>query len=214
MSLGRRQAVKVAQKILRHANIETTLAIYTHLDGIEDMRAAVAKLDFGPLEERAPAPIVPLRKTATFATNLLPAARIPKGEAPDRAGKASKIRGLDWSGRLDLNQRPLAPQAPPAAAQPPPDLPKPSESLGVQGDAPVQGSQGSTTIHRNFATNLLPPVEQLLTVRQVAQLLGVCRATVYKWAAIELLPHVRVVNVIRVRPRDLGAFIASRPPTS
>src|SRR5216684_3701133 len=39
----------VAQKILRHANIETTLAIYTHIDGIEDMRAAVAKLDFGPL---------------------------------------------------------------------------------------------------------------------------------------------------------------------
>jgi len=52
----------VAQKILRHANIETTLAIYTHLDGIEDMRAAVAKLDFGPLEERAPAPVVPLRE--------------------------------------------------------------------------------------------------------------------------------------------------------
>ena len=45
----------IAQKILRHANIETTLAIYTHLDGIEDMRAAVAKLDFGPLAERAPA---------------------------------------------------------------------------------------------------------------------------------------------------------------
>jgi hypothetical protein len=64
----------VAQKILRHADIETTLAIYTHFAGIEDMRAAVAKLDFGPLEERAPAPVVPLRKTATFATNLLPAA--------------------------------------------------------------------------------------------------------------------------------------------
>src|SRR4051812_11981736 len=39
------------------------------------------------------------------------AARIPKSEAPDRAGKASKIRGLQESGRLDLNQRPLAPQA-------------------------------------------------------------------------------------------------------
>src|SRR5256885_1599165 len=39
----------VAQKILRHANIETTLAIYTHVDGIEDLRAAVAKLDFGLL---------------------------------------------------------------------------------------------------------------------------------------------------------------------
>jgi len=42
----------VAQKILRHANIETTLAIYTHLDGIEDMRAAVAKLDFGVIRVR------------------------------------------------------------------------------------------------------------------------------------------------------------------
>jgi len=44
----------VAQKILRHANIETTLAIYRHVDGIKEMRAAVAKLDFGPLEEQAP----------------------------------------------------------------------------------------------------------------------------------------------------------------
>jgi len=100
----------VAQKILRHADIETTLAIYTHLDGIEDMRAAVAKLDFGPLAERAPAPVVPLKKQATFAANLLPAAQNPKAEAPDRAGEASKIRGLQESGRLNLNQRPLAPQ--------------------------------------------------------------------------------------------------------
>jgi len=46
--------LSVAQKILRHANIETTLAIYRHVDGIEEMRAAVAKLDFGPLEEQAP----------------------------------------------------------------------------------------------------------------------------------------------------------------
>jgi len=101
----------VAQKILRHANIETTLGIYTHVDGIEDMRAAVAKLDFGPLQERAPAPVVPLRKNATFATNLLPAASSPKDEAPDRPENVRKIRGLQWSGRLDLNQRPLAPQA-------------------------------------------------------------------------------------------------------
>jgi len=38
----------------RRASIETTLAIYRHVDGIEEMRAAVAKLDFGPLEEQAP----------------------------------------------------------------------------------------------------------------------------------------------------------------
>ena len=59
-----------------------------------------------------------------------------------------------------------------------------------------------------FATNLLPPIERLLTVGQVAQLLGVCRATVYKWAATGLLPHVRIINVVRVRPQDLVAFAA------
>jgi len=58
------------------------------------------------------APIVPLRKPRP----LLPA-QIPKSEAPDPAGKASKIRGLHWSGRLDLNQRPLAPQEPSPDAQ-------------------------------------------------------------------------------------------------
>ena len=65
-------------------------------------------------------------------------------------------------------------------------------------------------IRRNFATDLLPPIEQLLTVRHVAQLLGVCRATVYKWAASGLLPHVRIVNVVRVRREDLARFIKSR----
>jgi excisionase family DNA binding protein len=57
---------------------------------------------------------------------------------------------------------------------------------------------------------LLPPIEQLLTVRQVGQLLGVCRATVYKWAADGVLPHVRIVNVVRVRREDLTTFIAER----
>jgi len=57
---------------------------------------------------------------------------------------------------------------------------------------------------------LLPAIEQLLTVRQVAQFLGVCTATVYKWAATGDLPHIRIVNVIRIRPQDLTTFVASR----
>jgi len=55
---------------------------------------------------------------------------------------------------------------------------------------------------------LLPPIEQLLTVRQVAQLVGVCTATVYKWSAQGVLPHVRIVNLIRIRPQDLSVLIA------
>ena len=89
-----------------------------------------AWLDFGPLEERAPAPVVRLRKAATFVTNLL------------------------------------------------------------------------------------PPIEQLLTVRQVAQLLRVCPATVYKWTAEGLLAHVRIVDVIRVRPNDLTRFVADQARSS
>ena len=65
-------------------------------------------------------------------------------------------------------------------------------------------------IRRNFATNLLPSIEQLFTVRQVAAQFGVCTATVYKWAAHGVLPHVRIVNVVRVRPEDLTTFIAER----
>ena len=53
--------------------------------------------------------------------------------------------------------------------------------------------------------------EELLTVRQVAARFGVCTATVYKWAAGGILPHVRIVNVIRVRREDLAQFIANTP---
>src|SRR2546425_7199856 len=131
---------------------------------------------------------------------LLPAASSPKAEAPDPPRKLRKIRGLQWSGRLDLNQRPLAPQAAQEAAQPLSTLPNPSESFAPAPDSAVQGSQRSAAFRRNFATNLLPPIEQLLTVRQVAQFLRVCPATVYKWAASGVLPHVRIVNMIRVSP--------------
>jgi excisionase family DNA binding protein len=51
--------------------------------------------------------------------------------------------------------------------------------------------------------------DHLLTVRQVAQRLGVCAATVYRLCKIGDLPHIRIVDAIRVRPTDLNAFIAS-----
>ena len=73
------------------------------------------------------------------------------------------------------------------------------------GRRPRSTDFGPTT---DFATTLLPPIEQLLTVGQVAQLLGFCTATVYKWAAQGVLRHVRIVNTIRIRPQDLSALIA------
>src|SRR5438067_10688657 len=84
---------KVAQQILRHADVETTLAIYTHVD-LTDMREALARLDFGDLAQLAPAPILlPIccqrarsRKTRPLSTRVFP----------------RMLRGLRESGRLDL----------------------------------------------------------------------------------------------------------------
>jgi excisionase family DNA binding protein len=50
----------------------------------------------------------------------------------------------------------------------------------------------------------------MLTVRQVAARLNVCRATVYEFCERGSLPYVRVGNCVRVLPEDLEAFIAAR----
>lgn len=53
-------------------------------------------------------------------------------------------------------------------------------------------------------------LERLLTVRQVAEVLGCSTATVYKLCARTQLAHLRVNNAVRVRPTDLRAFVAER----
>ena len=50
----------------------------------------------------------------------------------------------------------------------------------------------------------------LLSVRQVAGQLRVCTATVYALCARGALPHVRVLNAIRVLLGDLEAFVEGR----
>jgi excisionase family DNA binding protein len=48
----------------------------------------------------------------------------------------------------------------------------------------------------------------LLSVRQVAKILGVCPATVYALCEQRKLPHFRVLNAIRVDPRAVKRFLA------
>jgi excisionase family DNA binding protein len=48
---------------------------------------------------------------------------------------------------------------------------------------------------------------RLLRVAEVADQLGVSTATVYKLCAASELPHVRIVDSIRVRPSDLATFV-------
>jgi excisionase family DNA binding protein len=86
----------------------------------------------------------------------------------------------------------------------------------------IEGVEQANTSNGIGATpdqrGLVPPVspqhvelpEQLLTVREVAQRLRVCPATVYKLCAADELVHVRISNAIRVAPRDLAELIARR----
>jgi excisionase family DNA binding protein len=48
---------------------------------------------------------------------------------------------------------------------------------------------------------------RLLTVAEVSEQLGVSTATVYKLCKRGTLPHVRIVDSIRVRPADLAGFV-------
>ena len=54
---------------------------------------------------------------------------------------------------------------------------------------------------------LVAAAAPLLSTREVADRLSVSRATVYKLVEQGDLPHVRVLNSIRVRPADLAAYL-------
>jgi excisionase family DNA binding protein len=49
--------------------------------------------------------------------------------------------------------------------------------------------------------------EPLLSVADVALQLAVSKATVYGLCAAGKLPHVRIMNVLRMRPADVRGFI-------
>jgi len=52
--------------------------------------------------------------------------------------------------------------------------------------------------------------DRLLRAADVAEQLGVSTATVYKICKSGDLPHIRIVDAIRVRPTDLAEFVSAR----
>jgi len=84
------------QRALGHSSPEITAATYDHSD-LEDFREHVERaLSFAAPRVNAP---------------VMQAAKNPKGEGRDPIGNPMRIAAFRQSGRLDLNQRPLAPQA-------------------------------------------------------------------------------------------------------
>jgi excisionase family DNA binding protein len=111
-----------------------------------------------------------------------------------------------------------------------------SETIANRGGREDQPAQLSTGVSKDFTTRLLPEIgsvfapgtapkvattpttadlvalhggrDRLLRVTDVAERLGVCAAIVYRLCERGELPHIRVVNSIRVRRADLDAFVA------
>jgi integrase len=83
------------QRTLGHSSPEITAAVYDHTD-LDDFREDVERaLSF---------------ETARVNAPVMQAPKNPKGEGRDSIGNPIRIAAFRWSGRLDLNQRPLAPQ--------------------------------------------------------------------------------------------------------
>ena len=81
---------------------------------------------------------------------------------------------------------------------------------------PVHSDTSAAPEHTPFVTRLLPDaatVDRLLTVRDVARVLGVSAATVYRLVSEGQLPHVRVLNAIRLHPTHVHALIAASRTT-
>ncbi|WP_414654221.1 helix-turn-helix domain-containing protein [Hyalangium sp.] len=136
-------------------------------------------------------------------------------------------RAFGWSGRQDLNLRPLGPEQRPGASEGGSRgafiLSNPLESFSSPGATREPLVHGFAPVCTNSATRALPVGEpngsevpprlegphgaRLLTVEEVARYLGVSRATVYKLCSEGRLPHLRVSNAIRFRPSDIGALL-------
>jgi excisionase family DNA binding protein len=94
-------------------------------------------------------------------------------------------------------------------------------SVGVEGEGVRPATTRKEALRGDFAGHLLAAAprrlrsvdggaDRVLSVRQVAEKLGVCTRTVYQLVGRGELPHVRITNAIRVAPTDLAEFLAGR----
>lgn len=145
-------------------------------------------------------------------------AKTTKTKAPDSTGFPNESEAFKWSGRQDLNLRPLGPERVEGALVGVAESGEASQPVDVSGGQEKRGRRDGKLETQSEARFVVPvsyeqrPAlkvvpERLLSVGEVAAELQVSKATVYKLCERGELPHLRVMNAIRVAPADLRRFI-------
>lgn len=197
------------QKIMRHANIQTTMGTYGHLN-VDDIRDAV--------EHVAPVSAAEMERLVA-AQNAGPTG----AQGENMTGKESRsgaksLNNSGYLGEAGKGIRTLDPRLGKAIG----GIHQTSTSLPNVGHHSHK-SRATPRVHSssldNFARTSGPTGAQgglrvvpdvapiVLTVKEVAARLQVSAATVYKLVADGALPHSRVMNAVRVSETDLMAFI-------
>src|SRR5438128_11457451 len=117
-----------------------------------------------------------------------------------------------WRALLDSNQWPSASEYAQGEYTTLPESSLPSSNRTVSAEAGPQGTTFLPPDREDFVTRLLPrerATPSPLTVREVAEQLRICTATVYRLCDEGQLPHVRVLHAIRIDPTDLAVFIGA-----
>ena len=55
--------------------------------------------------------------------------------------------------------------------------------------------------------NLIEPMEKLLTIKEICDLLQVSRSTIYEWTHIEYIPHLKFSNGLRFRQSEIEKWL-------
>ena len=58
--------------------------------------------------------------------------------------------------------------------------------------------------------NQQPRMDKLLKPHEVAELLGVEKSTIYQWTHQGFIPHVKLRNLVRFRPKAIAEWVEKR----
>jgi excisionase family DNA binding protein len=169
-------------------------------------------LNYGPVDPKAPRPGKAAEAAPGGAPEVQPA-ETARSEGPGPEAFASETRAFELSGRLDLNQRPLAPQFRPHDQSNDAESRNVSQSDGFPQGAFSMPSPSSAEFRRPFNAPVMQGkitvgADSLLTVKEAAEQLKVSTATVYALCASGQLAHLRIsTHAIRIAGEDLGRFV-------